>query len=100
MQALSQMPPNPQMTISVVPTPYVKPTQTVAKLQVRVMNLILFTSVSVNVALLEENNTFVDSKSFLLEGTDYTSWNNDDTYIVNYVLTQLGMTQQTPVATA
>ncbi len=64
------------------------------------MNLILFTSVSVNVALLEENNTFVDSKSFLLEGTDYTSWNNDDTYIVNYVLTQLGMTQQTPVATA
>jgi hypothetical protein len=86
--------PNQQMNISVIPAPYVKPTMNVTSVQIRVMNLILFTSVNLSVTLMADNS-FVDSKTFLLQGTDYTSWNNDDTYIVNYVLAQLGLTQAT-----
>lgn len=81
------------MNVNVNPSPYVKPTLNVTNLQIRVQNLVLFTSVTINVILMGANNEFIDSVSYTLSGTDYTSWNNDDTYIVDYVLTQLGLTQ-------
>ena len=81
------------MNVNVNPSPYVKPTLNVTNLQIRVQNLVLFTSVTINVILMGANNEFIDSISYTLAGTDYTSWNNDDTYIVDYVLTQLGLTQ-------
>jgi hypothetical protein len=88
------------MNVNVNPSPYVKPTLNVTNIQIRVQNLVLFTSVTVNVILMGENNEFIDSVSYTLAGTDYTSWNNDDTYIVDYVLTQLGLTQAPTVVTA
>ena len=81
-----------QMNVNVVPEPYVRPSINITSIQVRVINLNLFQSVNVNVTLLS-NNDYVDSKSYTLEGADYTNWGNDDTYIVNYVLNQLGLTQ-------
>jgi hypothetical protein len=89
----SMMTNNLQMNIAVTATPYVKPTVDITNVEIRVMNLILFTSVSINVILFGANNAYVDSKQFTLSGSDYTNWSNDDTYIVNYVLTQLGLTQ-------
>ena len=85
-----------QINVNVVPAPYVKPTVDITSIHIRVMNVVLFKSVNVNVTLFS-NNDFVDSKSFLLEGADYTSWGNDDTYIVNYVLNKLGLTESGPV---
>jgi len=87
------------MDISVVPSPYVKPVINITKIQIRVANLELFTSVNIIVILLD-NNDYIDTVSYILEGTDYTSWNNDDTYIVDYVLTQLGLTQTPTVQTS
>ena len=86
--------------VNVIPAPYVRPPVDIISIQIRVQTLVLFTSATINVILLGENGTFIDSKNYLLEGTDYTSWNNDDSYIVNYVLTQLGLTETTTVVTA
>jgi len=80
-----------QVTVPVVPAPYVRPPVTVTNIQVNVMNIILFKSVNISVVLFS-NNTYIDTKTYLLTGTDYTSWSNDDTYIINYALTQLGLT--------
>ena len=87
-----------QETVPVVPAPYVRPTVTITSIQLRVMNVVLFNSVNINVTLFS-NNDFVDSKTYLLEGEDYANWSNDDTYIVNYVLTQLGLTAAVAVVT-
>jgi len=85
-----------QTNVTVIPSPYVRPSIDITNVQIRVMNLVLFKSVTINVVLMGNNNTFIDSKNYVLEGTDYTSWMNDDTYIVDYTLTQLGLTQTTP----
>jgi|LakMenEpi03Aug12_release.lakeMendotaPanAssembly.Ray.scaffolds.fasta_scaffold3082653_1 hypothetical protein len=86
--------------VNVIPAPYVRPPVDVVSLQIRVQSLILFTSATITVFLMGVNDVFLDSRIFVLEGTDYTSWNNDDSYIVNYVLTQLGLTETTTVVTA
>jgi hypothetical protein len=85
------------MNVNVVPTPYVRPSVDITTIQVRVTNINLFKNVNINVTL-KSNNNFVDVKSYILEGADYTNWGNDDTYIVNYVLNKLGLTQATAVA--
>ena len=82
-----------QMDIAVIPAPYVKPSVDITNVQIRVTNLVLFTSVNLNVLLMDSNNNFIDAKQYTLTGTDYTNWSNDDSYIVNYVLAQLGLTQ-------
>jgi hypothetical protein len=82
-----------EMDISVIPAPYVKPSVDITSVQIRVMNLVLFTSVSINAMLMGNNNKFIDVKQYTLTGDDYTNWSNDDTYIVNYVLAQLGLTK-------
>jgi hypothetical protein len=59
------------------------------------MNLELYKSVTVHARLMD-NNEMVKSERFVIEGEDYTNWGNDDDYIVNYVLTKLGLTKLTP----
>jgi hypothetical protein len=83
--------------INVVPTPYIRPPVNVTNVQIRVINLALFNSVNVN-ATLFSGNDFIDSKTYLLEGTEYTDWGSDDSYIIDYVLTQLGLTQESGAA--
>ena len=48
---------------------------------------------------LLNNKNLIDNKFFTLEGTDYTNWANDDTYIITYVLAQLNLTKVTKVTT-
>ena len=81
-----------ESNVPVVPAPYVRPPVNGTNVQIRVINLALFNSVNVN-AVLFSGNDYIDSKTYLLEGTDYTDWGSDDEYIVNYVLTKLGLTQ-------
>jgi len=77
--------------VAVTEAPYVRPSVNITNVQVRVMNVVLFKSVNINVTLFA-NNDYIDSKSYTLEGADYFSWGNDDNYIVNYALRQLGLT--------
>ena len=41
------------------------------------------------------NNQQLYTKQITLAGDDYKNWGNDDTYLVNYVAKQLGLTIQT-----
>ena len=84
------------IAVDVIPSPYVRPAVSITNVQIRVMNVVLFKNVNINVVLFS-NNDFVDSKSYLLEGTDYANWSNDDTYIVNYAFNQLGLTSAVAV---
>ena len=76
-------------TISVSDFTLVK-TSIIDNIKIRVSNIDLFKSVSLNVTLMS-GKTFVDSKNFTLSGADYLDWGNDDTYINNYVLNALNM---------
>jgi hypothetical protein len=73
-------------------------TNVINNIRIRVNNLILFKSVSIMVNLLN-NKKLINNVYFTLEGTDYTNWANDDTYIVTYVLEKLNLTKVTTVTT-
>ena len=83
---------NNNSSVDVQPSPFVT-SATISNIEIRVMNVNLFTSVNVNVVLFDANKNYIDSKTYLLEGTDYTNWGNDDIYIQNYVLAKLGLTK-------
>jgi hypothetical protein len=79
------------INVNVQDSSYVK-TNTINKVLIRIMNVDLFTSMTVCASLFE-NTTLVDNKVFKIEGTEYSNWGTDDTYIVDLVLSKLGMTQ-------
>jgi hypothetical protein len=82
-----------QTNIEVVPTAY--SVANITSIQISVSNLILFTSVTINVILMS-NIDILGIKTYTLVGSDYTNWMNDDSYITNYTLTQLGLTAIMP----
>jgi hypothetical protein len=77
--------------INVQDSPHVV-TNTINRVQIRVMNVELFTSVNVSVSLFN-NESIIDNKFFKIEGDEYNNWGNSDQYLVNLVLTKLGLTQ-------
>lgn len=77
--------------INVQDSPHVV-TNTINRVQIRVMNVELFTSVNVSVSLFN-NESIIDNKFFKIEGDEYNNWGNGDQYLVNLVLTKLGLTQ-------
>ena len=79
------------INVNVQDSSYVK-TNTINKVLIRIMNVDLFNSMTVCASLFE-NTTLVDNKVFKIEGTEYSNWGTDDTYIVNLILGKLGMTQ-------
>jgi hypothetical protein len=69
-------------------------TNIINNIKIRVMNLTLFTSVSLSVGLYTDK-ILVENQNLMLIGDDYTNWMNDDNYIIQYVLNKLGLTQVT-----
>jgi len=55
------------------------------KFSVKVTELVLFQKVDLIVYLFDENDVLINSVNMSLSGNDYSLWNNDDTYIINYV---------------
>ena len=78
-----------EIKIDVQDSSYVK-TNTINKVNIRIGNIELFKSVTV-IASLFDNNTLVDNKVFKIEGDEYTNWSNDDQYLIDLVLSKLGM---------
>ena len=62
-------------------------------INIRVINLELFKSVSVSVMLMS-GKTFIENRNFTLSGDDYKNWANDDNYLYTYVASKLGYTLQ------
>jgi hypothetical protein len=79
------------INVNVQDSSYVK-TNTINNIIIRIMNVDLFNSITVCASLFE-NTTLVDNKVFKIEGEEYSNWGNDDNYIVDLILTKLGMSK-------
>ena len=59
--------------------------------EINVISLNLNVSVSVIVNCYDENNSFLFSKTFLIEGDEYLGWGNNDSYLINLISQKLGV---------
>ena len=77
-----------QSMVPIEPSQRVK-TTTITGFQIRVVNVNLFTSVSVSVQLFN-NDSLVDNQFLEISGADYELWTNNDQSLINLVAQKLG----------
>lgn len=78
--------------VNVVPsTVSVTTTTTTTRIEIYVTTVILGTQASILVRTYDVD-TPLASVSLTMSGADYTAWGTDDTYLRNWVLTQLNLT--------
>jgi hypothetical protein len=66
--------------------------RTVVSFSVTCQGVELFTSATFRVDSFDESNNIVDRQTLTMTPEQYLSWNNDDTYVINFVATTLGYT--------
>jgi hypothetical protein len=64
--------------------------KTITDFKLSTQDLVLFTSVTFRVELLNNAGNLIDLKYVVISGDDYKNWNNDDQYIINKVAEKLG----------
>lgn len=67
-------------------------TSVINNINIKIIQVELFKSITLSVTLLS-NNQNIDNQIIKISGDDYTNWGNDDNYIINLVLTKLGLTK-------
>lgn len=77
--------------VDVQPKDYIT-TNTARSVELRVTELILNSSVSVNVLVKDGNGSIFQVQNVTLSGEEYNNWGNSDTYLVSTVLSKLGLT--------
>jgi len=65
-------------------------TNTITKIKIEVESIELNTKAKFRVFLFSDDN-LVKIEYVELTNNDYENWGNDDNYIINYILTQLGL---------
>jgi hypothetical protein len=65
---------------------------TAVSFKIQVLELILYTSCSFRVIFYDDNSIPVDCKVLTISGYEYIDWTGSDTYVVNWIKTQLGIT--------
>jgi hypothetical protein len=60
--------------------------------EMRVNDLIIGTSVNVNVLIKDVNGNIFKVENVTLSGEEYDNWGNSDVYLVSTVLSKLGLT--------
>lgn len=65
--------------------PNLKKTLTICKFTYQILEIKLTESVRVAVYLFTENDLLVESKQYLIEGTEYNKWGQDDNYLINLI---------------
>ena len=65
--------------------PKMKKTLNICKFKYQILEIKLTESVRVAVYLFNENDLLVDSKQYLIEGTEYAKWGSDDNYLINLI---------------
>jgi hypothetical protein len=66
--------------------------KTVTSIDMRIIALELFKSVTVSVAMYADDGYVCDNRVLEISGDEYLAWNNNDQYLVNLVCTKLGLT--------
>jgi len=67
-------------------------TRTFNYISVKIQNIVLNTSVDIQVIFYDANKNIGDIKMVKLTDTDYENWGNDDNYILNTACSKLGLT--------
>lgn len=57
----------------------------ICKAKYQILEIVLFKFVRIAVYLYNENNLLIEGKQYLIQGTEYENWTNDDKYIVNLI---------------
>jgi hypothetical protein len=69
-------------------------TRTINSIEIIETKVQLNTSAKIVVRLLDENENLINIEVLTISDSDYTNWGNDDQYIIDYTLTQLGLVAQ------
>ena len=77
--------------VSVQPKDYIT-TYTASSVEMRVTDLVINSSVTVNVLIKDSNGSIFQVQNVTLSGEEYSNWGNSDTYLVDTVLSKLGLT--------
>jgi hypothetical protein len=69
--------------------PPVKRTISICKFKYQIVEIKLKESIRIAVYLFSDTDTLVESKQYLIQGTEYANWGTDDNYIVNLIKTKV-----------
>lgn len=64
--------------------------KTIVRFSLNITELILNTSATFRVLCYDIDDKLIDTKFVSIEGTDYVSWGNNDSYVIDFVANQLG----------
>lgn len=79
--------------ISVNIVDHALPAPVATKIELSVSDLVLNSYVSVTVTYLNSNGNAIHNEYVKIQGEEYNGWGLDDEYLVNLVLTKLGLTK-------
>lgn len=75
--------------VAIVDYPFSRPA-VISAIKVKVHSVVLFTSVTLMVQLLDSASKIVDVKQVVLSGDEYLAWGQDDQYLITIALAKLG----------
>jgi hypothetical protein len=67
------------------------------KIAIFVSKIDLFVAAEITVRFLDENERTIISQILQMSGTDYSGWGDNDQYVVDWTLNQLGLSPTTQV---
>jgi len=78
-------------TVNVQPKDYIT-TYTASSVDMRVTDLVINSSVTVNLLIKDANGSIFQVQNVTLSGEEYSNWGNNDTYLIDTVLSKLDLT--------
>lgn len=75
----------------VEPCDYHTPVRVIHHIEIQILQLTLFQSVSLIVSLYDQNDHIIDNKVVAIEGQEYADWANNDQYLIDLVMAKLGL---------
>ena len=64
-------------------------TKTINGFLINQVSITPFTSASVIISLYDSSNNYIQNSTINLTGTNYTSWGNNDQYLITYIESQI-----------
>ena len=78
------------LTITNLTTPVtITTTKNVNGFLINNVSITPFTSASVIISLYDSSNNYIQNSTINLTGTNYTSWGNNDQYLITYIESQI-----------
>lgn len=75
------------VTINIVPSSI---SYEISKVEITGVNIILYKTAMININLIDKNGIIVKGTTLTMDVTDYNKWTNQDNYLEDWVLKNLG----------